>query len=56
MRRRLRRSLGRAPVVDTAALQSNFDALRSLGFLKERVDVAKYVDMSYIKEAGARLK
>jgi NitT/TauT family transport system substrate-binding protein len=43
-------------VIDTAALQSNFDALRSLGFLKERIDAAKYVDMSYIKEAGARLK
>ena len=43
-------------VIDTAALQSNFDDLRSLGFLKERIDAAKYVDMSYIKEAGARLK
>jgi ABC-type nitrate/sulfonate/bicarbonate transport system substrate-binding protein len=43
-------------ILDTAALQSNFDAIRSLGFLKERIDASKYVDMSYIKEAGARLK
>jgi hypothetical protein len=30
--------------------------LKDLGFIKESVDLSKHTDLSYIKEAGARLK
>lgn len=43
-------------IVDVKLLQSNFDTMRELGFLKQRVEAKKYVDMSYIREAAKRLK
>jgi NitT/TauT family transport system substrate-binding protein len=39
-----------------AALQSNIDQTRALGFVKDRIDVQKYVDLSIVQEAAARLK
>lgn len=42
--------------LDVASLQSNIDVTRELGFLKEHVDVKKYVDMSYVREAVKRMK
>jgi sulfonate transport system substrate-binding protein len=41
---------------DLAALQSNIDAQRDLGFLKGPIDVAKYADLSIVREAAARVK
>jgi sulfonate transport system substrate-binding protein len=41
---------------DLAALQSNIDAQRDLGFLKGPIDVQKYADLSLVREAAARLK
>lgn len=41
--------------VDVAALQSNVDMMRKLGFLKRDLDVKPYVDMSFIEEAKKRL-
>ena len=43
-------------VIDVPALQSNFDAMQKLGFLKQRVEAQKYVDMRYVREAGTRVK
>ncbi len=43
-------------LVDVAALQSNIDEMRKLGFISEQIDAGKYVDMSLVREAGARLK
>jgi NitT/TauT family transport system substrate-binding protein len=43
-------------LIDVKLLQSNFDDQRKLGVLKEQVDAQKYVDMSYVREAAARLK
>jgi NitT/TauT family transport system substrate-binding protein len=37
------------------ALQANIETQRSLGFLDRPLDVRKYTDLSYVKEAGARL-
>jgi sulfonate transport system substrate-binding protein len=37
------------------ALQSNMDTQLKLGFLKKRIDVNDYVDLSIIKEAAKRL-
>ena len=37
------------------ALQSNIETQRSLGFLDQPIDVRGYTDLSYVKEAGARL-
>ena len=42
--------------VDVPPLQSNMDEMLKLGFLKQRVDAQKYVDMTYVREAAARLK
>lgn len=42
--------------VDVAALQKNVDAQRELGFLKSRIDVQRYVDLSLVEEAGRRVK
>ena len=36
------------------ALQSNLDMLRELGFVKEKVEAATYLDLSLVKEAAAR--
>ncbi len=41
---------------DLGALQSNLDMLRDLGFVKNKVEVAKYADLSIVKDAAARLK
>jgi sulfonate transport system substrate-binding protein len=41
-------------MLDSAALQRNVDAQHDLGFLKERLDIAPYVDMSLAAEAAKR--
>lgn len=41
---------------DLAALQANIDTMRELGFTKETLDVKQYADLSFVKEAAARLK
>jgi sulfonate transport system substrate-binding protein len=41
---------------DLAALQSNIDVQRDLGFLKGPIDVEKYADLSIVREAAQRLK
>jgi len=41
---------------DLAALHSNIDAQRDLGFLKGPIDVHKYADLSIVQEAAARLR
>jgi len=38
------------------ALQHTIDIMQELGFLKAKFDVSKYVDLSYVKEAAARVK
>ena len=38
------------------ALQSNIDEQKKLGFIKERIDVANYVDLSLVEEAAKRLQ
>jgi NitT/TauT family transport system substrate-binding protein len=43
-------------VPDLAALQTNMDVQRDLGFLKGRIDVAKHADLTLVKEAAARVK
>lgn len=43
-------------VIEVPLLQSNVDAMLKLGFLKQRVEVKKYVDMSYVNEAAKRAK
>jgi NitT/TauT family transport system substrate-binding protein len=40
---------------DIASLQKNVDMLKDLGFLKETIEVKKYVDLSLIEEAAKRL-
>ena len=42
--------------VDVQALQDNMNAMLGLGLLKEPFDASKYVDMSLLDEAQARLK
>jgi NitT/TauT family transport system substrate-binding protein len=37
------------------ALQSNIDLQRELGFSKEKIDVARYADLSFVQEAKKRL-
>ena len=41
-------------VPDVAAMQSNIDIQGQLGFLKGKMDVKKYVDLSYVEEASKR--
>jgi len=41
---------------DMKALQANVDATQALGFIKSKLDVEKYTDLSLIQEAAARLK
>jgi NitT/TauT family transport system substrate-binding protein len=43
-------------LLDVAGLQRNLETMQSIGFIKERIDAAKYADMSLIREAAARLK
>jgi len=38
------------------ALQKNLDMTADLGFVKGKVDLAKHVDLSIVKEAAARIK
>ena len=38
------------------ALQRNVDTTQELGFVKHKIDVKKYADLSLVKEAAARLK
>jgi sulfonate transport system substrate-binding protein len=40
---------------DLGALQNNIDALKDLDMIKGDVDVKKYVDLSFVKEAAKRL-
>ncbi|HEX9464196.1 MAG TPA: ABC transporter substrate-binding protein, partial [Alphaproteobacteria bacterium] len=42
--------------VDVAALQKNLDVQHELGFLNNRLDVQRYVDMSLVEEAAKRVK
>jgi NitT/TauT family transport system substrate-binding protein len=42
--------------VDVAALQSNVDTTRDLGFVRARLDVAKHTDLTIVEEAAKRLK
>jgi len=41
---------------DMRALQANVDVTQALGFIKTKLDVQKYTDLSLIQEAAARLK
>jgi sulfonate transport system substrate-binding protein len=41
---------------DLAALQSNIEVQRDLGFLKRPIDVQAYADLSLVREAAQRLK
>lgn len=40
---------------DIAALQRNIDLMQELGVIKQKVEVAPYVDLSYLNEAKRRL-
>lgn len=41
---------------DLKALQANMDVQKELGFLKSKLDVKKYADLSIVEEAAKRLK
>ncbi|HEV2573986.1 MAG TPA: ABC transporter substrate-binding protein [Beijerinckiaceae bacterium] len=41
-------------VPDIKALQSNIDVQSELGFLKGKIDISKYVDLSLVQEAAKR--
>jgi NitT/TauT family transport system substrate-binding protein len=43
-------------VPDAKVLQHNIDIMRQYGFLKEKLDMAQYVDPSLIEEAAKRLQ
>jgi sulfonate transport system substrate-binding protein len=38
------------------ALQRNVDTTRDLGFVKKKIDIKKYVDLSLVQEAAKRIK
>ena len=38
------------------ALQRNIDTTRDLGFVKKKIDISKYADLSLVKEAAKRIK
>ena len=38
------------------ALQRNVEVTRELGFVKKKLDIAKYADLSLVKDAAKRLK
>ena len=38
------------------ALQRNIDTTRDLGFVKKKIDISKYTDLSLVKEAAKRIK
>jgi hypothetical protein len=39
-----------------ASLQSNLDTQVELGFLKTKIDIKKYSDLSLVQEAAKRIK
>jgi sulfonate transport system substrate-binding protein len=41
---------------DLRALQANIETQREMGFLTKDIKIAKYADLSIVKEAAARLK
>ncbi len=41
-------------IPDVDAMQANIDLQAQLGFLKGKMEVSKYVDLSYVEEAGKR--
>jgi sulfonate transport system substrate-binding protein len=41
---------------DVAGLQRDIDIQQELGFIKTKIDASKYVDLSIVREAAARLK
>jgi hypothetical protein len=43
-------------IPDIAALQANVDVQQQLGFLKAKVDLKNYVDLSIVEDAAQRLK
>jgi NitT/TauT family transport system substrate-binding protein len=43
-------------IPDLDALQKNVDTTQELGFVKKKIDIKKYADLSLVKEAAARLK
>jgi NitT/TauT family transport system substrate-binding protein len=43
-------------VPDASALQGSVDLLKRLGFLKTEIEAKRYVDLSYVRAAAARLK
>ncbi len=43
-------------VPDLAMLQRNVDAVHKLGFIKAPLEVAKYADLSLVREAAARIR
>lgn len=43
-------------VPDIAALQHSIDVQQSIGFLKDKMDIKKNVDLSYLQEAVKRMK
>ena len=49
-------SRSRDLIPDLAALQSNIEVQRELGFLKGPIEVAKYTDLGIVREAAGRLK
>lgn len=43
-------------VPNLEALQKNIDETQKLGFIKKKIDIQKYADLSLVKEAKARLE
>jgi len=43
-------------VPNLVALQRNVDVTRELGFVKKKIDINKYADLSLVKDAVKRLK
>jgi NitT/TauT family transport system substrate-binding protein len=41
---------------DLKTLQANVDTVKDLGFVNDRLDVAKHADLSLVQEAAKRLK
>jgi NitT/TauT family transport system substrate-binding protein len=42
--------------VDAAMLQSNVDRLYEMGFIKQQLEIGKYVDLSHLRQARQRLE
>jgi NitT/TauT family transport system substrate-binding protein len=42
--------------LDIPAFQANMDLQKQMGFLKDRIDIGKYVDSSLIEAAAKRLQ